>query len=378
LVLQYQFGTPDPGTVSGFVYQFVNGSPTSVTPINSSSGWIGPSGGFALNSNISDLIDLHITFPNSGAFPITFTLFEGTQANHGDAIATWTPEFVVSPTNSDVKSSDINGPYNAGFTKAFTLTAINLSTDKNYPKVVLNLIFPNVSYTVVHSLEYMSPADGNWHVVPSAQNGSDAVWTYGGSGTSALFSTQCPCVKTIQFRINFARPGTYPITLSLDDGKTNYGQNSSYIAVVNGAAPYLTLPDIGNYTYIAGTPLDNQTPVFSVIAINPPTGDTYNQVFLSYTISGGSTADIASMEYFSNGTWYAFTPATQGSTPAVSGTTYFAPPSQMTTLFRVRFVNAKTYTLTFTLHADSVTSTQSVIVVAVTNNFPLFIPLISH
>lgn len=180
-------------------------------------------------------------------------------------------------------STDLPGPYIAGLSQEFHVTLDNPATGGDFSNVLVNITIANASLSDIYSLEYF---DGtNWHALPLSQVGPDLVSTY---GPSAGFPMSAPYNVTSLFRVIFASPGSYPVTLNLMDLTTTPDEllaTLSQTAVVNA----------GNFTVIGTFSMQSRTTrlgipvtltIFSgVPSYGPYSGFTIDQVSNNLTLT---------------------------------------------------------------------------------------------
>ena len=247
----------------------------------------------------------------------------------------------------EISSDDIVGPYVVGVEQELNVATNNPTNGKTYTNVLFRYVISDTVLANITSFQYYYDYDSTWHDMPMTQDGSDVVGYF---GPSTGFPMSAPYSATTLFRINFATAKTYSVTLKLVDLATSETLLTSvdYSATVY-AAPVISSDDIVG-PYVAGVEQE-----LNVATNNPTNGKTYTNVLFRYVISDTVLANITSFQYYYDydSTWHDM-PMTQDGSDVVG---YFGPstgfpmsaPYSATTLFRINFATAKTYSVTLKL-----------------------------
>ena len=264
----------------------------------------------------------------------------------GSAVATATVTVYAWPS---LASPGIGGPYTVGATRLFSVTTSNPPSGASYTAVRTDFAISNALAGDIAQFEYF---DGSsWQPVSYTQDGASVTGYYGAAGG---FAMPAPYDAATLLRIRFNTAGRYPIVLHLNDLSTAPPVTRATLAATLSTYDRLTLasPDIG------GPYAVSVTQEFSVTAVNPSSGITYTSVRFDFVMTGALASGIALFEYFDGSAWQPVS-YTQDGTNVVgyygaAGGFSIPAPYNATTLLRIRFNIAQTYTVQF--KADDLTA----------------------
>ncbi len=111
-----------------------------------------------------------------------------------------------------ISSTDITGPYLAGVSREFHVTAENPATGGNFAHVLFNYRITNAVIADIAQFQYK--AGDQWFNMPLEQDGLDLVGYF---GPSSGFPMGPSYTATTTFRITFKTVKSYPFTLTLND-----------------------------------------------------------------------------------------------------------------------------------------------------------------
>ncbi len=215
---------------------------------------------FHINADEPAVLDYNTEYKSAGQLVSFYNADAYRAADHDPLIVGL--NFYASPR---LASSDLAGPYTTDLPQAFHITLTNPANGQAYTQAWLRFRIAGAALADVTGLEYQTGPD-TWQNLPLSAAGPDLVSSYGGPGG---FAVSAPYSAELTFRITFHTPGSYPVSLVLED----LAPEPDAVLATLTATAQVSRPNLPPLPHNQALTLPEDTPFNGILTADDPEHD---------------------------------------------------------------------------------------------------------